>query len=234
MTKKNWTIAKLNLRNIKAAYFVTGLLVALMVSQIVVNVVLAVKGYNMENNTGVSLGWFLWMAVILAAILIPGRNFSRIVNLGGKRSSFFWGSLMTHTVLSGAASLVGTILYYSLDRMMFTSGKFGYMLSAPDVFGWAAHGPIAVILQQFAFLLLFATFVHTLSAAQGKWYGYAADIAIIAVISVFTPIAPLRAAEAWFFRLILFSQPLLQIPACLVLAMAVYKLNGPIMARKAI
>jgi hypothetical protein len=51
---------------------------------------------------------------------------------------------------------------------------------------------------------------------------------------VFTPIAPLRAVLAAFFRTILFSPPPLQISVCLILAAALYALSKPIYARKAI
>ena len=102
------------------------------------------------------------------------------------------------------------------------------------VLGWMGNGPVVAFIQQFAFLLLLAAVIHTLTAAQDKWYGWAADILIIAVIAVFTPIAPLRASLAWFFNLIIFQSAYIQIPACLVLAAAVYSLNKPILARKAI
>ena len=73
------------------------------------------------------------------------------------------------------------------------------------------------------------------AAAQDKWYGWVADILIIAIISVFTPIAPLRAALVRFFNLIIFhSNAFIQIAACLILALVVYSLNKLLLARKAI
>ncbi|MDR1328289.1 MAG: hypothetical protein LBK23_01660 [Oscillospiraceae bacterium] len=234
MNKRVWAIAKLNLKNIKTAYFVTGLLLVTMIVQIVIDVVLAMKGHYLGDNSGISIGWFFWVAVALAAVLIPARNFKRVANLGGKRDGFRRGGFTVYAVLSGATALASTVVYYALDRTMFQSGKYGYMLSAPDVFGWASYGAIAVFFQQFAFLLLFAMFVHTLTSIQDKWYGWAADIAIVAIISVFTPIAPLRAVLAAFFRTILFSSPPLQIGVCLILTAALYALNKLIYARKAI
>jgi hypothetical protein len=234
MNKRIWAIAKLNLKNIKKAYFVTGLLLVLMISQIVVDIIMAAKGDYLGNNAGISLGWFLWVAVALAAIFIPAKNFKRIANLGGKRDGFRQGSLAVYAVLSGVTSLASAVVYYALDRTMFQSGKYGYMLSAPDIFDWASHGAIAVFFQQFAFLLLLAMFIHTLTSLQDKWYGWAVDVALVAIISVFTPIAPLRSVLAGFFRTILFSPPPLQIAVCLILAAALYALSKPIYARKAI
>ena len=102
-------------------------------------------------------------------------------------------------------------------------------------FGWLNNGVVVAFFRQFAFLFLFASAIHTLAAAQDKWYGWAADILIVAIISVFTPIAPLRASLVWFFNLIIFnSNAFLQIAACLILAIAIYSLNKLILARKTI
>jgi hypothetical protein len=74
-----------------------------------------------------------------------------------------------------------------------------------------------------------------MTAAQDKWYGWVADVLIVAIISVFTPIEPLRASLVWFFNLIIFhSNTFLQIAAYLILATAIYSLNKLILARKAI
>ncbi|MDR1263895.1 MAG: hypothetical protein LBK46_10505 [Oscillospiraceae bacterium] len=234
MNKRVWAIAKLNFKNIKTAYFITGLLLVMMIAQIIVDVVLAMMGEYLVENVGISLGWFLWAAVALAAVLIPAKNFKRVANLGGKRDGFRRGSLAVYAALSGGTALASAVVYYALDRTMFQDGKYGYMLSAPDIFGWAAHGAAAVFFQQFAFLLLLAMFIHTLTSIQDKWYGWAADTALVTVISVFTPIAPLRAVLARFFRAILFAPPALQIASCLILAAALYALSKPIYAKKVV
>jgi len=67
--------------------------------------------------------------------------------------------------------------------------------------------------------------------AQTRWYGWVADVIIVAIISVFTPIAVLRSAEVWFFRLIIFGTPWLQVVACLVLATGFYALSMPLLNR---
>jgi hypothetical protein len=78
-------------------------------------------------------------------------------------------------------------------------------------------------------------FTHTLIALQGSWVGWTVDILIVAVIAVFTPIAPLHAVLVWFFYLIIFqANTLAQILACLVLAGLIHALNLPIFSRKAI
>jgi hypothetical protein len=231
MNKRVWAITKLNLKNIKAAYFVTGLFFVLLITEIIIEIIFELKG---DDNFSVSLGWYFWAAVMLAAVLIPAKNFERVANLGGKRDGFRRAGLAVYAVLSGATALASTVVYYALDRTVFRGGKFGYTLAAPDIFGWASHGAAAVFFQQFAFLLLLAVFLHTLTSVQDKWYGWAADIVLAAIIAVFTPIAPLRAVLANFFHTILFASPPLQITVCLILAAALYALSKPIYARKAI
>ena len=60
---------------------------------------------------------------------------------------------------------------------------------------------------QFSFLLLTEAVIHTLVFMQTKWYGWAADLLIVAIISVFTPIPVLREAEIFFFRFTIFERP---------------------------
>jgi len=234
MCKSIFKIAKLNLKNLDAPYLVTGITAFLMVVQTIIDMLI------INNNSEISIGCYLWLLPVMAAIFIPAKNFPRIINLGGKRENYFWGSLMTYAILACVVSLVNVLFHYAIDPLIETSGNFdasflGGIANLIEVYGWNRYGPVVAFLQQFAFLFLFSVFVHTLTAAQGKWYGWAADALIIGIIAVFTPIKPLRDAEAWFFNLIIFHpNVLLQIAACMVLAMGIYMLNKPIFSRKAI
>jgi hypothetical protein len=234
MCKSIFNIAKLNLKNIDVPYLVTGITALLMVVQIIIDMLI------INNNSEISIGCYLWLLPVMAAIFIPAKNFPRIINLGGKRDNFFWGSLMTYAILACVISLVNVLFNYAIDPLIEMSGNFdasflGGIANLIEVYGWTRYGPVVAFLQQFAFLFLFSVFVHTLTAAQGKWYGWAADVLIVAIIAVFTPIKPLRDAEAWFFNLILFHpNALLQIAACMILSTGIYMLNKPIFSRKAI
>ena len=235
MSRTIWSVARLHFKNIRVAYLVVGICVGLMLVQNIVGAILLRFGIEMSgpDNQTISLGWYLWLLLLNAAIVMPLGNFPRILNLGAKRRDYFWGTLEAYAVLSGATALVGTLWNYLVDRPMTSWGRLGSFWTAPQVFGWDAHGPVGAFLQQWAFLLLFVAFVHTLVAAQDKWYGWTADVVVIAIISVFTPIAPLRHAEAWFFNLILFHPNVFaQIGACLVLAAAFYALSRPVLNRR--
>jgi hypothetical protein len=240
MCKIIWNIAKINLKNLKAPYIITGVTTALMIVNIIVYSILALNGVNTSDQGFISAGNALWLLPVLAGIFIPAKNFRRIISLGGRRGNFFWGSLECYAVLSAAASFVNVLIYCTIDTFIQKTGYFDVnffagVVNLVEVFGWIKHGVIAAFLQQFAFLLLFAVFTHTLTAVQDKWYGWVADVLLVAIISVFTPIAPLRSALAWFFTLILtHPNAFLQTFACMILSIAIYSLNRPIFARKVI
>jgi len=250
MCKQIRTIAKLNLKNIKIPYFVTGIVAVTMFVQTAVYAIIMANGGRVQQAS-LSVGNCFWLLVIMAAIFIPAKHFWKTVNLGCKRDGFFWGSLGTYAILAGVVSLATTTIHYTFDRALISTGNFASMeaflldpslieshyvfLDVLDVFGWAARGPVFAIIQQFAFLLLLAVVVHTLTAIQDKWYGWVTDAVIAAILGVFIPIALLRQSLLWFFNLILFnSNPWLQIVSCIVLAVAIYSLNKLIFARKVI
>ena len=233
MCKYIWATAKLNLRTIESAYWSAWATAGVFLVQAIVFAILTANGVNMGGE-GLSIGNYLWLLPAVAAIQIPAYNYRRIMNLGAKRDNFFWGSLWCYAIIAAVVSLVNTLMYYFVDSFMNRNEYFSNVLNAVEGMGWAENGVLAVFFQQFAFLLLLAVFIHTLVAVQGKWYGWATNVAIIAIISVFTPIAPLRAVLAGFFYLIIFANPFLQVMACLVLAAGVYGLNVIVFARKAI
>jgi hypothetical protein len=233
MNKSVRAIAKLNLKNLHAAYIATAACIAALASNFIISAA-ALRDMDLSMNVGLSIGWALLLLPVLAGILVPARNFRRIINLGGKRGNFFRGCLLTYALLACTVSLLGVIVYYVIDRPYIAYGRLGGLITVPELFGWSVNGFIAVFVQQFAFMFLSSVFAHTLAAAQGRWFGFVADGALVAIISVFTPIAPLRTALAQFFHLILFARPPLQITACLFLAMVIYTLNKPILAKKVI
>jgi hypothetical protein len=240
MCKIIWKTAKINLKNLKAPYVITAVTAALLLANLIVYVILTLNGVNTSDQGFISGGNALWLLPVLAGIHIPAKNFRRTISLGGKSRNFFWGSLECYAILSAVASFFNVLIFCTIDTFIQKAGYFDanfffFFVNLVEVFGWIRHGVIAAFFQQFAFLFLFAVFTHTLTAMQDKWYGWAADILLVAIISVFTPIAPLRSALAWFFNLILtHSNSFLQIFACLILATAIYSLNKPIFARKAI
>jgi len=223
---KAWTIAKINFRQIKTAYFITGMVLLTMAANYLLGVFLP----HTEDNTTVSMGNMLILLVILAAVFIPAANLRKMMNLGAGRNDFYWGCIPVYVLLSAAVTLAILLFHGTVDRLM-RSHVHG-ILDVIEVFGFVSRGPVVAFVQLFSLLLLVASFTHTLTVMQNAWYGWAADTLLIAVISVFTPIAPLRALEARFFNLIIFGNPALQVMSCLILAAAFYALSRPALHRK--
>ena len=235
MKNKSLVIAKINFRNIKSAYIITAIVFGLILVQDIVFIILNVFGVDAGAGDGMTgIGNFLYLLVILSAIFIPSHNFRRIMNLGGKRDNYFSGCAVTYAIMAAAVSLAGIILYYTYENLLLAYYD-GWTLNVLYWFGWIAGGPVIAFIRQVAFLFLLAVFTHTLTAVQDKWYGWAADILIVAIISVFPPIAPLRSSLVWFFYMIIFHpNAFLQITTCLILAALIYWINRPIFARKVI
>ena len=235
MNKSILTIVKLNLNRITGAYIATIAGFAMLGASYITNYIAALSGEDMTGNIGISIGWAVWALPVAAAIAIGARHFRRIHSLGGRRDNFFKAGLVTYLILAAASSLFGTVVYYIEDYFVKMTSLYAGVMYVPDAFGWAAHGPVVLFLQQFAFLFLTAAFTHTFVAAQGKWYGWAAFIAALVVLCVFLPIEPLRNIVIGYAFLILYNpNALLQIVACLAIGLGFYLLNKPILARKTI
>jgi len=237
MINKALIIAKTNFRNVKIAYIITAIVIGCILIQDLVMFILDRAGVfaNPEGNMTVSLGNYLFLLVLLVPIFISALNFRKMMNLGAKRSDFFNGCAANYVIMAAVISFICIILYYTYDKFMISTAYRGGTLDVLYWFGWINNGVILAFFQQFAFLLLLAVAVHTLTAAQDRWYGWLADLLIVAVISVFTPIAPLRSALVWFLALIInHSNAFVQIAACLILATGIYSLNKLIFARKVI
>jgi hypothetical protein len=211
MNKAIQGIVKINLKQVKAAYWVTGVVLFLTIAQMIVFAVI-----KLETGDDMAWGNYLVLLPLLAAILIPARNFSKLMNLGGKRMDFFKGCILSYLPVVLAVSLLCVIL-----RLM--PAKFAGSLNLLDAVGLMRRGAAVAFFQMSAFLLMFCCVLHSLTLAQGHWYGWAADILIIAIISVFTPFAPLRAVLVWFFRMIIFHDSVLvQIASCVIFGAVVY------------
>ncbi|MDR1615677.1 MAG: hypothetical protein LBR98_01455 [Syntrophomonadaceae bacterium] len=211
-------IVKINLKQSKPAYLIVGILFSTtFASEIITRVILRLGG------GGVALGNYLLILPLLMGIFIPAKNFSKLLNLGCKRLDFFKACLTTYVTAAFFTTLVCLVLWFVVDPIILTHMSEPSLYNLFDVFGFAKNGLAAAFFQMFAFLLLTSCAAHTLTLAQGRWYGWLADALIIAVISVFTPIAPLRATLVWFFNMIIFHDlAAVQILSCLILGVAVY------------
>ncbi len=213
-------ITLVNWRHSFVTYLVTGLFFAAGLSNYITS-----AAQDAQDNQLVPVGHFLYLGPILLAILLPARHLIRLAHLGASRLGYFAGAWLTFAVPVALAVFADIVLHRTLDpyaREHFIGG----FLDLFDVFGFAAHGPVVAFAQMSSLLFLLCCFLHTLTLLQGSVAGWVADALIIAIIAVFTPIAPLRAAEGWFFHQIIFQgNSAAQITTCLSLAVVVYALG---------
>lgn len=187
---------------------------------------------NLGDAEQVSEGNQLIIALVLAAILIPAVNFRKVMHLNGRKVDFFWASLLNYIVISAVLSFVILLLHTTIDRTM---GSVVTIMDILDIFGWMSNGIVVAFFIQFAFYMLLAVTVHTLTSMQTFWFGWVVDFVIASILGIFIPIAPLQAQLLEFFKLIIFNpNPTSQIVVCLVLSAIIYALNIPILSRKKI
>jgi hypothetical protein len=210
---------KINFRQSRTAYLITGILfLTSAAAAVITDIILRVAG-----NESVSIGNYPVIFPALVGIFIPALNFPKLINLGGTRMDFFRSCMFTYAIAAGATALFCLILRLFLDPFMtLWVAKVDNLF---DVFGFMRHGPVVAFLQMAAFLLFTSCAAHTLTLAQGRWYGWLADGLIIAAISL-TAVAPVRSAWIGFFNLIIFNDyAAVQIISCVVLSAAIYALS---------
>lgn len=201
----------------KAAYIITGCLLLVGIA----NLILIMTAANITNGI-VDPGNYAYAAAIFAPIFIPAINFKKIMHLNGKKTDFYWGALFNYVIIAAVVSFFEILLYIVTKN---TCSSYGHVLDIVQAFGWFSHGIVPAFFQQFFFILLLEIFIHTLTAMQTFWFGWVTDVALVAVISVFTPIPVLRSALVWFFYMIIFNPTvMIQIISCIVLSAFLYAL----------
>lgn len=111
-------------------------------------------------------------------------------------------------------------VFYDYTKLMHLgASKKDYYIGCLISYGILAFGISFV--NTMIHLLLVMIFLHVLLSMQPHWYGWLTDAVLVAIISIFTPIAPLRAVLGGFFQIIMLnSNAILHIGACLLLSIA--------------
>lgn len=194
-TSKSLKVAKYNFGyGAKMAYIITGLFLLRWIINVIVQFM--VPRYDAQ---GISTGNYFALIIILAPIFIAGKHYRKLINIGAKKMDFFKGCLINYVVFSVAVALIITMFEYVIDPTFFGTGVEN-ILSFVRSFGWMNSGVFACIVYQIGFYLFASLFIHTLVLYQNMWIGWVADVLIVAILSVFIPIAPLRALLGDFFR----------------------------------
>lgn len=170
-----------------------------------------------SGETVLSNGNYTWLLAVLSPFFFVFYDFSKLIHLGASKRDYYLGCLAAYALLALGISLANTAIHLVIDPAYQARTVINLM----DVCRWTENGIIAAALQQTCFLLLVMVFLHVLLSMQAHWYGWLTDAVLVAVICVFTPIAPLRSVLAGFFGLIMLNgNALVHTAVCLMLSAA--------------
>lgn len=182
-----------------------------------------------SGETVLSNGNYTWLLAFLSPFFFVYYDFSRLMHLGASKRDYFWGCIISYSVLASAISLVNTAIHYLLDPLYPAEVVINMM----DVCRWTDNIFFVAALQQMFFLLLAEIFLHVLLSMQDRWYGWLADILLVGIICIFTPIASLRAVLSSFFHLVMLNgNALIQIALSVLLSVLLSSAGILILKRK--
>lgn len=181
-----------------------------------------------SGDVVLSNGNYTWLLAVLTPFFFMFYDFTKLMHLGASKKDYYLGCLIGYGFLAFCISLVNTVIHLWIDPIYSAETVINLM----DVCKWTENGIIVAGLQQMFFLLLVMIFLHVLLSMQTHWYGWLTDALLVAIICIFTPIAPLRAILAGFFQMIMLNgNALLHICICLLLSAAL-SLGGLVVLKR--
>lgn len=181
-----------------------------------------------SGDVVLSNGNYTWLLAVLTPFFFVFYDFTKLMHLGTSKKDYYFGCLISYGPLAFCISLVNTVIHLVIDPLYPAQTVINLM----DVCHWTENGMVAAGVQQMFFLLLFMIFLHVLLSMQAHWYGWLTDAILAAIICIFTPIAPLRAVLAGFFRIIMLNgDAVLHIGICLLLSAAL-SLGGLVVLKR--
>ena len=170
-----------------------------------------------SGDVVLSNGNYTWLLAVMTPFFFVFYDYTKLMHLGANKKDYFLGSLISYGILAFCISFINTVIHLLIDPVYSAKTVINLM----DVCRWTENGIIIAGLQQMFFLLLVMVFLHVLLSMQPHWYGWLTDAVLVAIISIFTPIAPLRAVLGGFFQIIMLnSNATLHIGACLLFSIA--------------
>lgn len=199
------------------------------VSFIITAVVVLCATTSGDSQIALSNGNYTWLLAIMTPFLFVFYDYTKLMHLGTSKKDYFLGSLSSYGLMALLVSLANTAIHLLIDPLNHTQTVINMM----DLCGWTANGMVVAFIQQTVFLLLTMILLHVLLSMQPYWYGWLTDGILVAVMCVFTPIAPLRHILAGFFKVIMFnSNAPLHIGICLLLSAALSLIGLTVLKRK--
>ena len=139
-----------------------------------------------SGDVVLSNGNYTWLLAVLTPFFFVFYAFKKLMHLGASKKDYYLGCLISYGILAFCISLVNTVIHRLIDPIYPAQTVINMM----DVCQWTENGMIVAGLQQMFFLLLVMVFLHMLLSMQTHWYGWLTDAVLIAIICIFTPIAP--------------------------------------------
>lgn len=200
--KATFAIVKRLLASNKISFIITALVVLCATS---------------SGDVVLSNGNYTWLLAGMAPFFFVFYDYTKLMHLGASKRDYFFGCLISYGVLALGISLINTLIHLLIDPVYPAQAVINMM----DVCKWTENGIIIAGVQQMFFLLLVMIFLHVLLSMQPHWYGWLTDAILVAIISIFTPIAALRGILSGFFQIIMLNgNALLHIGICLLLSAA--------------
>lgn len=200
--KATFAIVKRLLASNKISFIITALVVLCATS---------------SGDVVLSNGNYTWLLAGMAPFFFVFYDYTKLMHLGASKRDYFFGCLISYGVLALGISLINTLIHLLIDPVYPAQAVINMM----DVCKWTENGIIIAGVQQMFFLLLVMIFLHVLLSIQPHWYGWLTDAILVAIISIFTPIAALRGILSGFFQIIMLNgNALLHIGICLLLSAA--------------
>ena len=170
-----------------------------------------------SGDVVLSNGNYTWLLAVMTPFFFVFYDYTKLMHLGASKRDYFFGCLISYGVLALGISLINTLIHLLIDPVYPAQAVINMM----DVCKWTENGIIIAGVQQMFFLLLVMIFLHVLLSIQPHWYGWLTDAILVAIISIFTPIAALRGILSGFFQIIMLNgNALLHIGICLLLSAA--------------
>lgn len=182
-----------------------------------------------ESEIALSNGNYTWLLAVMTPFFFVFYDYKKLLHLGMSKKDYFMGSLMSYALLALLISLVNTGIHTLIDPL----NQKQTVINLMDLCGWMENGVFVAFLQQMLFLLLVMIFLYVLLSMQAYWYGWLTDAVLVAIICVFTPIAPLRKMLVDFFGLIMFNaNAFSHIVVCVVLSAALSAVGLIVLKKK--
>ena len=164
-----------------------------------------------------SNGNYTWLLAAMTPFFFVFYDYTKLMHLGASKRDYFIGCLISYGVLALGISLINSLIHLLIDPVYPAQAVINLM----DVCNWTENGIFIAGVQQMFFLLLVMVFLHVLLSMQSHWYGWLTDAILVAIICIFTPIAPLRSILAGFFQIVMLNgNAVLHISICLLLSAA--------------